>query len=378
MQGVAELRRLRAGLGLLVGLTTACHVVVQSETTQAFATERMPHPEAAVARRARATWTPTGRLRFVEPLECPTEELIRQRRAIETAIHPNLATFTVGVIAAAVGGLLLTSGLFLSQPSTSLYTYSGLAGVGVGLPLVIGPWWGNRIEVRELRVRPADATVRRPGPGQPCGDRPLAAGSATLAIGGLEIHGVIDGDGVFAISPYQWIDAYTASSAVAQALTATIDAGSGRRTVEAVLSADDIARYAAGYLAHADFDARVEPFQRVSGITAGPLRADLVATDAGLAIRVVMPLRNDGPGDAWGVRGQIAAPATPAIDGRILYVGALRRGAAVSRELVIPLAGPVASALRAQAIELSVELRDAHGTAPSTPVRFRGVLNAPP
>jgi hypothetical protein len=231
--------------------------------------------------------------------------------------------------------------------------------------------------VHDVHDGSSDATVRRPGPRQPCGERPLATGTATLAIDGISIHGAIDGDGVFAISPYQWIDAYTASSAVASALTAMIDVGAGRRTIEAVLGADEIARHAAGYLAHADFDARVEPFQRVSGIVAGALRADLVATDTGLGFRVVLPLRNDGPGDAWGVRGQLAAPATPAIDGRMIYVGALPRGATVSRELVIPLAHAAATALRGQTFELSVELRDAHGTAPSTPVRFRGVLSAP-
>jgi hypothetical protein len=87
-----------------------------------------------------------------------------------------------------------------------------------------------------------------------------------------------------------------------------------------------------------------------------------------------MPLRNDGPGDAWQLRGQIAAPAAPAIDGRMIYIGHLAKGAAVSSELVIPLSRTAAAALRGQAIDVSVELRDAHGTAPTTPVRFRGPL----
>ncbi len=92
---------------------------------------------------------------------------------------------------------------------------------------------------------------------------------------------------------------------------------------------------------------------------------------------MVLALRNDGPGDAWALRGQIAAPATPAIDGRMIYIGHLAKASATSRELVIPLARSAAAALRNATIELSVELRDAHGTAPATPVRFRGALGDP-
>jgi len=369
-------RRTVAGWALAAWPSLGCHVVVRSETTRPLATERIAHLEGAVARRPTVIWTPAGQLRFVEPLECPSEERVRQTTAIETAIRPNLATFTVGLIASALGGVMLTSGLFSAQ-SSNLYTYGGLAGVGVGLPLAIGPWLGNRTEVHNLPPAEPAVVVRRPGPVQPCGERPLAASAATLAVGGVEVHGAIDRDGVFAPSPYQWIDAYAAASAPAVALTATVEQGAGRRTVDAVLDAEAIASHAAAYLAHADFDAHVEPFQRVTGLVAGPVRASLVTGDAGAAVRVVLPLRNDGPGDAWGVRGQIAAPATPAIDGRILYIGALRRGASSARELVIPVAAPAASALRGQTIELSIELHDAHGTAPSTPVRFRGSLGAP-
>jgi hypothetical protein len=62
----------------------------------------------------------------------------------------------------------------------------------------------------------------------------------------------------------------------------------------------------------------------------------------------------------------------------MIYVGKLARGAAVARELVIPLAAPAAAALRGATIDASVELRDAHGTAPATPVRFHGTLLGDP
>jgi len=362
---------------VIVGATlasAACHVELRDELTRPLATERVLHPEGAIARRPTIAWTDAGQLRFVEPLECPSEELVRQHTTVETAVRPNLATFTVGVIAAAVSGVMLTSGLFSDDRGSNAYTYLGLTGLAVGLPFAIGPWLGNRTERRELPDDPAAPPLRRPGPSQPCGDRPLAARSATLAVSGLQIHGAVDRDGRFEISPFQWIDAYTAAAVPAADLSATIDGERGARTVSAVLDGAAIAQHAAGFLARGDVDLAIAPLVRVPGLVADPLRAGLVTTPDGSALRVVLALRNDGPGDASGVRGQLTAPATPAIDGRMIYVGKLARGAAISRELVIPLAAAAAAALRDTTVELSVELRDAHGTAPTTPIKLRATL----
>jgi hypothetical protein len=357
--------------------SSACHVMVQSDTARPVATERIQHPEGAIARRPTLVLADGGRLRFIEPLECPTEEIIRQDLTTEVEIRPNLATFTVGVIAATIGGVMLTSGLFSDEPGTSPYTYIGLAGIGVGLPFAIGPWIGNGTKLSAGTGRPGDV-VRRPGPSEPCGDRPLAARSATLETAGLEVHGAIDRDGAFSISPYQWIDAFNAASAMPSAVTAIVDGEGGRRTITAVLEAAMLAKHAASFLGRTELDTRIEPLKLVPGISAGAPRATLVATEQGPALRVVLPLRNDGPGDAWALRGQLAAPTTPAIDGRMIYVGHLAKGAAIARQLDIPLAPTAAAALRNKSLELSVELRDAHGTAPATPVRFRATLTDPP
>jgi hypothetical protein len=353
--------------------SSACHVVSQNEIARPIARERIQHPEGAIARRPTLVVTDAGRLRFIEPLECPTEEIVRHATSVEVVTRPNLATFTVGVIAATVGGVLLTSGLFSSRPGTSPTTYVGLAGVAVGAPLAIGPWLGNGSELRPSGDD-AGPPTRRPGPSQPCGARPLAARAATLETAGLAIHGAIDRDGVFSISPYQWIDAFSAAKASPAAVTATVEADGGGRTVTGVLEAGALAKAASGFLAGAGFDAGVEPMRLVPGIAPGAVRASLVTTEGGPALRVVVPLRNDGPGDAWQLRGQIAAPTAPAIDGRMIYIGHLAKGAATSSELVIPLSRTAAAALRNTTIELSVELRDAHGTAPTTALRFRGPL----
>src|SRR4030095_3557143 len=116
----------RGQIAIAALASAACHVTVHSDTARPVATERIPHPEGALARRPTVVLVEGGWLRFIEPLECPTEEIIRQDLATEVEIRPNLATFTVGVIAATVGGVMLTSGLFSKEPGTSPYTYIGL------------------------------------------------------------------------------------------------------------------------------------------------------------------------------------------------------------------------------------------------------------
>lgn len=365
------LRGLCVGAGLSAIAGAACHVVVRHETTRPVTGERIEHREGAIAHRPTLVVTEAGGLRFIEPLECPTEDIARQHTTIELVTRPNLATFTVGVIATAVGGVMLASGLFSDDPGASAFTYLGAASAGVGLPFLIGPWLGNGTELQDGGESVA---VRRPGPSQPCGERPLAARAATLEVTGLQIHGAVDRDGVFSISPYQWIDAYRPTSTASAAVTAIVESTGGRRTVATVLDTALLARRAGAFLARGDFDARIEPLRLVPGVVPGALRASLTTTADGPALRVVLPLRNEGPGNASGLRGQISAPATPVIDGRMIYVGKLARGASVTRELVIPLAPAAAAALRGRPLELSIELRDAHDTAPVTPVRFRGVL----
>ncbi len=266
-----------AGLATTAG--GACHVVVESETTRPRATERVVHRDAAIAGRQALDWTPAGQLRFIEPLECPTEDVARQRTTIEVATRPNLATFTVGMVATAVGSLALINGLFATRPGASPYSYLGVAGLGVGLPLAIGPWIGDRTELRERAEEAAGEprALRRPGPVQLCGARAItgAARSATLEVEGLEIRGAIDRDGVFSISPYQWIDAYGTAQVTPATVTAIVDGDSGARTITAVLDAGALANHAAGFLAHAELDAEARPLTLVPGIVAGTLRASM-------------------------------------------------------------------------------------------------------
>jgi hypothetical protein len=354
---------------LTVALVHAgCHVITQTEITRPGETRRVTHPEGAIARRPTLVLTDAGALRFVEPLECPTEEHVTSVTSIEVATEPNVATFVVGVIATAVGGLMLTNGV-ADGASKSPYTYGGLGSVAVGLPLAIGPWLGTRTEVRPG----PEAKLTRPGPSEPCGERGLAARTATLTIRGVEVHGRVDRDGTFAISPYQLVDAYDPKAISAWDITAVVDTEGGVRTVAVVLDAGALASHAADFLEHADFDAKIQPLRLVPNVVPGILRVSLTSTSDGPALRLVLPLKNDGPGEAFALRGQITS-STKAIDGRVIYIGHLAKSASTTRELLIPLTAAAADTIRGTAIEVSVELRDAYGTAPATPIRFRGAV----
>ncbi|CAN5887596.1 hypothetical protein BH11MYX3_BH11MYX3_48600 [soil metagenome] len=361
---------------VLVGVAASgCHVTRQTEITHPTTDRTIQHPEGAIARRPVLVLAETGALRFVEPLDCPPERIVSSTKALEIETRPNLATFVVGVIATAVGGVMTIGGLANKDGAGNPVTYGGVGLFAVGLPFAVGPWIGLHSELREGETT---APQRVSGPNVPCGSRGLQARTATLNIRGVEVYGAVDSDGAFSISPYQLIDAYAPTTVNAWDISATVDATGGERRIEAVIDGASIATHATEFLAHADFDASVKPLRLVPGIVPGTLRASLTSTAAGPALRVVLPVKNDGPGETWGLRGQLTS-STKAVDGRMLYIGHLAKGEARSRELLIPLTAAAADLIRGAELDLSIELRDAHGTAPATPVRFRGnVLNDAP
>lgn len=365
------------GLAGLVGLgaSLGCHVTARNEITRPGTEQLIPHPEGAIARRPTLVVSETGTLRFVEPLECPSERVVDRTSVVEIETRPNLATFVVGVIATGVGGVMTIGGIGSKDGAANPVTFGGLGLFAVGLPFAIGPWVGLH---KDVRTGKATAPERAPGPSVACGARGFPARSATLTIRGIEVHGTVAADGTFSISPYTLIDAFAPTTVNAWDLSALLDAPGGARSLETVIDAAALAAHAPDFLAHADFDPKIAPLRLVPGIVAGTLRASLTSTAEGPALRIVLPLKNDGPGETWALRGQVSSP-TRAVDGRMIYVGHLAKGEAVARELLIPLTVAAADQIRGATLDLSIELRDAHGTAPTTPVRFRGnVLNDAP
>jgi hypothetical protein len=92
-----------------------------------------------------------------------------------------------------------------------------------------------------------------------------------------------------------------------------------------------------------------------------------------LAIEIAVPIKNEGPGDVYALRGYITA-SQPALDGRIIYFGRIARGASIVRTLTIPVSRASADLLHGGTLDLSVELHDAHATVSSTPLRFHGPI----
>ncbi|HVK86588.1 MAG TPA: hypothetical protein VM513_20860 [Kofleriaceae bacterium] len=353
--------------GLVLCLLAGCHVTATSELVRPTATRITHHPGRAIAHAPTLVLTEHGTLRFIEPLTCPTTEVVTVEHGVEVETRPNLATFIVGVIATGVGGVLAVTGAAGDDPISDPLTWAGAAGIVVGAPLAIGPWLGNR---SVLAPGGPPTTDQRAGRDEPCGARSLAAHSATLTMRGIEVHGTIDGDGTFSVSPFQLVDAFATGEVTTWSVTAIVD---GRATLQAEVDGRALAAGARTFLARADFDATIAPMRVVPGIVPGPLRASLTSTATGAALRVVLPLENDGPGDAYALRGHLVS-STKAVDGRVLYIGHLARGARITRELLVPLSPRAADALRGASLELSIELVDAHGTAPSTPVRFQGAV----
>lgn len=360
---------------LVLLFAVGCHVTTRSAITHPGAEEIITHPEGAIARKPTLILSETGALRFVEPLECPTERVVASTTTIEIETRPNLATFVVGVIGTAVGGVMLIGGVAAKDGAANPVTYAGVGLLAVGLPFAIGPWVGLRRELAEGEHVPAQ---RVPGASVPCGARGLAARSATLSIRGVEVHGAVAADGTFEISPYQLIDAYAPTAVNAWDISAVAEAAGGPRTFEVVIDGGALAQHAQEFLDHADFDAKIAPLRLVPNLSAGTLRASLTSTATGPALRIVLPMHNEGPGEAWALRGQITS-STKAVDGRMIYIGHLAKNETRTRELLVPLTAAAADAIRGSTLEISIELRDAHGTAPATPVRFRGnVLNDAP
>jgi hypothetical protein len=296
---------------------------------------------------------------------------VQQRATTERVLEPNIAAFVVGVVATAAGGVTFTAGAFNEHPTSTPVFYAGGLGLLLGVPLAIGPWIGR---TRELVAGRDLAPVVRDGAFEACGERGISGRVATVSIDAIDVRGRVDADGVFQIPPYTFLDAYAPDKLRPMQVTAILEDGAASKTISAVLEVGKLASFGPAYLKSLDnHDARIEPFRMVPGIQPGTLRVSLTSTPEGPAVRVVLPLENKGPGDSWQMRGKIDSPVR-ALDGRMLYFGHIKEGEVVSREAIIPIAPDVASMLRGATIVVTVVLRDGHGTAPETPVKFNGTV----
>ena len=189
-------------LPVLVALG-ACHASIAYQDTRTGETrvERTAAPPRALPPTARLD--ERGRLRFVAPLACATETVTDMATFDVVKVSPNPATLVVGVIATGLGFVGAATGMLSDDGASSPLTYVGAGAIGLGVPLVIGPLVGNRVERNPVGVQ----AVRRPGASQPCGEQPVVAERATLLWSGLHVEGAVGADGGFAVSPFDFVDA---------------------------------------------------------------------------------------------------------------------------------------------------------------------------
>lgn len=347
----------------MLALLAGCHTVLESTSIHPGSTHHDVDRTSAVPRAPTLDIDDAGALRFIEPLDCPGQEVVEQDEVITRSTRPNLATVVVGIIVTAAGGIATARGGIGGDGGITL---AGVAGLAVGVPLAVGPFLGDGDVDRAGAPR---EPLRHVGTSEPCGSRPLAGTAATLDAVGVEVAGKLDGSGAYSVSPYALVDAFEPRTALD--VRADLETGSGERTFHAVIEPDALARGARAFLAHADFDVSVQPFRVVPNLDSPGPRVSLTSTDDGPAARVVLAVTDDGPGDTWQLRGTIET-GVRALDGRVLYFGHVAKGETATRELLIPLTASSASALRNATIDLAIQLKDAHGTAPSTPLRFHG------
>lgn len=356
-----------------LALVAGCHTIRSSEETTRGETRRERRATPPRALPPRVELTDDGRLRFVEPLVCGQNTVSDLEVARVDRRTPNAATLIVGIVATAAGAVALIQGASGDDPGGSPLTYVGPVMIAGGLPLAIGPFTGNRTTRRRLEVK----QVRTPGEDERCGERPVAATGATITWSGLRSVGAVDADGVFAVSPFSFVDAFAVADAPPLALAVELtELGGGRRTLEAVIDRTDLARAQAGFLARAGVDATVEPIRKVPRLEPGVLTLRRGGPAGARTIALTVPLDNVGPGPAFAVRLILSSPS-PELDGRVVYVGRLAAHAETTVTATLPISDQAFAALATSDATVSARLRDAFDASPTTPIRFAGRIAGP-
>ncbi len=343
-------------------ILAGCHVRERVSVTRPGDRHPVIHADQPRLLPATVVVTPDGFLRFVEPQRCPADVMVDIENSTQVTVSANLATFVVGVVVTALGGIALARGGAADAPASSGWTYVGGAGVIGGLALAIGPWIGNGTD----EVPGATTQLRQGASEEPCGERAVAGRSASLRIGRQRVVGAVDADGRFAISPFALVDAFAIGEVPALDISADlVDADGEHHAIEAVIEASALASATGEWIEATGIDARKEELRKIPRLATGAARV----TRAGQALHVALPVANTGPGDAWQVRGVLTSDV-PEIDGRIAYLGHVAPGETRELDLVIELSADAAADLGE--LDLEILVRAADGTGPETPVKFRG------
>jgi len=355
--------------GLLLG---ACHSVERIPDRRPGETHVAPHPDRARVLAATLRVTDDGRFRFVEPMMCPTTETVDVQASTIVRVRPNLATFIVGLLAGSLGAVGTGVGWSDRDAASQPLSYAGPAAVAGGLFLAIAPFVGIGDDREDEGIR----TISRDGEDAPCGERVVAATGAVLMWHGLRAVGTVDREGYFSVSPYQISDAFAAGRGPAFDLGVELALASGaHQPFQVVIAGDAMVRGRDAFLARIGVDGGREPIRKVPRVEHGDLRVVRAHVDGRAILRILLPLRNEGPGDAYQVRGLVSTHE-PEVDGRVLYVGRLASHNSTIATVDVPLSPEADKAIGGK-LELAVTLIDADATTSAEPARFRGAVTEP-
>lgn len=352
------------GVLVLAVLAAGCHTTTRVTTARPGPSRHVVHDDQRRALAPTIALTDDGRLRFVAPVVCAADVLVELESYDTVRTEPNLATVIVGIVLAAAGGVTAVA---TDGPAR----WGGGAGGAVGAGLAVAPWFGNGVADTPGETR----TVRKGAAEVACGEEAVVARTASVRSGRFQAFGAVAADGTCEVSPFAFVDAFAVGDVPAVDLTVDLIDDRGVRSIAQILDAAALRATRDGFLAAAGVDARAPALRKVPRLDLGAPRVSRASIDGRPHVRVELPLDNAGPGDAWQVRAIVAAEHAE-LDGRVAYVGHLPARTSRTVELLIPVSAAADAALADDDVELTVTLRDAHDTAPATPVRFRGRLLA--
>ena len=325
----------------------------------------LPRPRAPIV-----TVHPDGKFAFVEPLVCDVPEQTELENSTQVTARPNMGVLVVGIVATSLGIIGMAAAGAGHDPGGDPLLYAGIAGAAVGLPLVIGPLIGNGVE----NIPGSTQTITKRVVTAPCGEQPLAGQTATMTINAFHAYGAIT-NGEFSLSPFLWVDAFAVGPMPGLSITANVDDNGKRTPITSIIDPSALITARDEFLATSGIDIHVEPFKKLARIEAGLVHATRTTVNGVPTLRIVLPLTNIGPGEAWQVRGLVTAEDAE-IDGRVMYIGHIANGATAQGEIDVVMSPALAKALDDASIDLSVVLHDAYNSVSSAPVRYRGaVLN---
>jgi hypothetical protein len=315
-----------------------------------------------------AVVTARGTLRFVQPLLCATDTITDLATFDVVRTRPRAATVIIGVIATGVGFIFSARSVVASGSDRVSNGIVGGVGLGVGLPLMIGPLFGNATIREPIGVTP----LARPGPDQSCGERPASADHATFLWSGLHIEGAVDDSGEFAVSPFDVVDGFEARLP-SMDVAIDLDGGGRRLRLSPLFDASTLAAARPGFFAAHGIDTTIPALNAMEKLPQYELGDLAVTLSSGPALHVALPIDNVGPGDGYGLR-IVLASSSPEIDGRVIYVGRLPAHGHAVFDATIGLSVEGERAVTGPAFTIAALARDGIGLAPPTPIRLRGIV----